>query len=290
MFVHNGIALIETVDVISPVVDDPFTFGAISATNALSDVYAMGGRPLTALAIAGYPPCSCEPAILREILRGASHALQRAKAVLVGGHSFDDDEIKFGLAVTGTGSPNHILRATGALPGHLLVLTKPLGIGIITTALKGGRADEKAVQEAIRWMLTSNDVPSACALQGAASACTDVTGFGLLGHAYTMVRNTSVSFEIRAQAVPVLDAAWKLMDKGLVPEGAYKNRAYLKNRLRFSADLSEEMELMLCDPQTSGGLLLSLPEDSLRFLHNAGVFHTAIGRVLAGSGDIRIIR
>ncbi len=286
---HNGIALIETVDVIAPVVNDPFTFGAISTANALSDVYAMGGTPLTALAIAGYPACSCEPQILREILRGAAATLKEAGALLVGGHSFDDSEIKFGLAVTGTGDPRQILRVGGAQPGDTLILTKPIGIGIITTALKGGKAPSDAVQEAVRWMLTLNAQASACALRSHASACTDVTGFGLLGHANTMVRRSATDFVIHAGKVPVLPGAWQLLDGGMVAEGAYKNLNYLKPQVFFADSISEEMKLMLTDPQTSGGLLISVNEVALPLFRNAGIFHEVVGSVVEGTGKIKVL-
>ncbi len=270
-------------------VDDPFTFGAISAANAISDVYAMGGKPLTALAIAGYPACSCEPQILREILRGATATLKQAGALLIGGHSFDDSEIKFGLAVTGTGDPGQILRVGGAQPGDTLILTKPIGIGIITTALKGGKAPSDAVQEAVRWMLTLNAEASACALRAHVSACTDVTGFGLLGHANTMVRHAATDFVIHAGKVPVLPAAWQLLDGGMVAEGAYKNLNYLAPRVFFADGISDEMKLMLCDPQTSGGLLIAVPETAMSLFQNAGIFHEAIGSVVDGTGIIKVV-
>ncbi|KAF0185643.1 MAG: Selenophosphate synthase SelD [Nitrospirae bacterium] len=270
-------------------VDDPFTFGAISAANAVSDVYAMGGKPLTALAIAGYPACSCEPQILREILRGATATLKEADALLVGGHSFDDSEIKFGLAVTGTGDPEQILRVRGARPGDILILTKPLGIGIITTALKGGKAQPAHVEEAVRWMLTLNRRASECALQAHASACTDVTGFGLLGHAHTMVRKSSVDFVICADSVPVIPAAWMLIDGGMVAEGAYKNLSYLASKTSFAEAIADEMKLMLADPQTSGGLLIAASETALPLFVAAGVFHAVIGSVTEGTGRIRVI-
>lgn len=285
---HENVALIETVDVIAPVVDDPFTFGAIAAANAMSDVYAMGGKPLTALAIAGYPACSCEPRILREILRGTSAALKEAGAVLVGGHSFDDSEIKFGLAVTGVGDPEQILQVSGAHPGDVLILTKPIGIGVITTALKGGKTRPEDIEDAVRWMLTLNRAASQCALQAHAAACTDVTGFGLLGHAYTMVRKTAVDFMISADKVPIMPAAWKLLDGGMVAEGAYKNLSYLSSKIAFADNIPDEMRLMLADPQTSGGLLIAAPEPAQQLFENAGVFHAVIGTVTQGTGTIHV--
>lgn len=288
MFVRNGIALIETVDVIAPVVDDPYTFGAISATNAISDVFAMGGSPITALAVAGFPLCSCSPSILTDSIRGAADTLREAGAVLTGGHSFDNAEIKFGLAVTGIGNADRILQVSGAQPGNLLVLTKPIGIGMITTALKGGKARPEEIDEAVRWMLTLNREASEQALAVRATACTDVTGFGLLGHAHTMARRQPIDFEILAGTVPVLPAAWRCLDAGMSPEGAYKNLEYLKSRVDFDATLSDEMKLMLADPQTSGGLLIALPEEGLPSLQQSGISHAVIGKVVAGSGRIRV--
>lgn len=288
MYVQNGIVLIETVDVIGPVVDDPFTFGAISAANAISDVYAMGGTPVSALAIAGFPLCSCAPSLLTEILRGAADTLHRAGAVLLGGHSFDDAEIKFGLAVTGTGSKDRILKVSGAQPGDLLVLTKPIGIGMITTALKGGKARQEEIDEAARWMLTLNREASAQALAAGAHACTDVTGFGLLGHAHTMVRNQHVDFVINADTVPVLPAAWRCMHEGMAPEGAYKNLEFLAPRVDFSPSISDDMKLMLADPQTSGGLLMAVPESGYDSIGQSAGFHTIIGRVTSGGGRLLV--
>lgn len=288
MFVQNGIALIETVDVIAPVVDDPFTFGAISAANAISDVYAMGGTPVTALAIAGFPLCSCAPSLLTEIIRGAADTLQKAGAVLIGGHSFDDAEIKFGLSVTGVGDKERILKVSGAKPGDLLVLTKPIGIGMITTALKGGKAQQDEIDEAIRWMLLLNRDASAQALAAGATACTDVTGFGLLGHAHTMVRNQLIDFEIQANAVPVLPAAWRCLNDGMAPEGAYKNLSYLTSRVDFGTGISEELKLMFADPQTSGGLLIAMPKAGYQAFQSTAGFHAVIGRVVTGNGRIRV--
>lgn len=288
MFVQNGIALIETVDVIAPVVDDPFTFGAISAANAVSDVYAMGGSPVTALAIAGFPLCSCAPSLLTDIIRGAAETLRKAGAVLIGGHSFDDAEIKFGLSVTGVGDKDRIMKVSGAQAGDILVLTKPVGIGMITTALKGGKAQQDEIEEAIRWMLLLNRDASVNALASGATACTDVTGFGLLGHAHTMARKQPVDFVIQAKSVPVLPAAWRCLNAGMAPEGAYKNLSYLASRVDFGADVPEEVKLMLADPQTSGGLLIALPEARYQSFQRMAGFHAVIGRVATGHGRIKV--
>ena len=279
-------AVVETVDVITPVVNDPFTFGAISANNSISDVYAMGGRPITALAIAGFSSCDYETAVLNEILRGALHTLGRAGARLIGGHSFDDPELKFGLSVTGIVDRNKILKVSGAAEGDVIILTKPLGVGILTTALKGGKLTDEAMGQAIEWMLTLNDKASFIASSLGATACTDITGFGLLGHAYNMVRNAAVDFVIENSRIPVLELVMEMMDKYMVPEGAYKNLQYTEDKVVFSSGVSDESKLLLSDPQTSGGLLFTLGEDRIKALKGSSLFFSVIGRVEKGSGSI----
>jgi len=279
-------AVVETVDVITPVVNDPFTFGAISANNSISDVYAMGGRPVTALAIAGFPSCDYETVVLKEILRGAVHTLGRAGARLIGGHSFDDPELKFGLSVTGIVDRNKILKVSGAAEGDVVILTKPLGVGILTTALKGGKLTDEAMGPAIEWMLALNDKASFIASSTGATACTDVTGFGLLGHAYNMVRNAAVDFILENSRVPVLEHVLEMIDRGMVPEGAYKNLQYSEGKVVFSSGVSEESKLLLSDPQTSGGLLFTLGEDRIKAFEGSSLFFSVIGRVEKGSGCI----
>ncbi len=257
-------AFVETVDVITPVVNDPFTFGAISANNSISDVYAMGGRPVTAMAIAGFSLCDYETVVLKEILRGALYTLGRAGARLIGGHSFDDPELKFGLSVTGIVDRKKILRMSGAAEGDVIILTKPLGVGILATALKGGKLTDEAMGSAIEWMLTLNDNASFLASSAGATACTDVTGFGLLGHAYNMVRNAAVDFVIESSRVPVLEHVLEMIDRGMVPEGAYKNLQYSEGKVVFSSSVSDESKLLLSDPKTSGGILFTLGEDHIK--------------------------
>ena len=281
-------AVVETVDVITPVVNDPFTFGAISATNSMSDVYAMGGRPLTALAVAGFPSCDYGPAVLKEILKGAVSALKRAGAVLIGGHSFDDNEIKFGLSVTGIVNKDTILRVGGAVEGDVLILTKPLGIGILTTALKGGKLSDADILPAVKWMMTLNEEASMIAVDAGANACTDVTGFGLLGHALNMVAGTDLDFIIHNDRIPVLDRVREMIDAGMVPEGAYHNLRYLDGKVEFPAGLSEEHKLLLSDPQTSGGLLIAVKREGLSIFEKSSVFFSVIGKVVKGSGKIRV--
>ncbi|MBF0558985.1 MAG: selenide, water dikinase SelD [Nitrospirae bacterium] len=279
-------AIVETVDVITPVVNDPFTFGAVSAANSVSDVYAMGGIPVTALAIAGFSSCDYEPVVLKEILSGAVHTLDKAGARLIGGHSFDDPELKFGLSVMGTVDKNRILRVSGAIDGDVVILTKPLGVGILSTALKGGKLSDEDMRRAIEWMLMLNDKASSAASSAGASACTDVSGFGLLGHAYNMVRNAAVDFVIDSARVPVMEHVFDMIDRGMVPEGAYRNLKFNEAHASFSQDVGDERKLLLSDPQTSGGLLITLREDKIKVFEDSSLFYAVIGSVQRGSGRI----
>ncbi len=276
----------ETVDVITPVVNDPFTFGAISATNSLSDIYAMGGIPVSALAIAGFSSCDYEPAVLKEIIRGALHTLKRAEAFLIGGHCFEDEELKFGLSVTGIINKDRILKVKGASEGDVIIITKPLGIGILTTALKGGKVNEEEIASAINWMLTLNNRASEVALKAEATACTDITGFGLLGHAYNMVKDSSVDFIIDAKKVPIFDRVNDMVNSGMIPEGSYNNLRFLEGRVDFSTHISEDTKLILSDPQTSGGLLITLNKEMIKIFEDSSIFFSIIGRVERGSGKI----
>jgi selenide,water dikinase len=282
----DSTAIVETVDVITPVVNDPFTFGAISANNSLSDVYAMGGKPVSALAIAGFSSCDYEPVVLKEILRGAVNSLNRAGAVLIGGHSFEDAELKFGLSVTGVIDKNKILRVSGAEDGDFIVITKPIGIGILATALKGGKITDDDMKTAVGWMLTLNDKASELALKADATSCTDVTGFGLLGHAYNMVKDSSTDFEIKEDSIPVLENVHEMINAGMVPEGAYNNLRFLGGKVEFSPHITEEGRLLLADPQTSGGLLITLKKENVEAFEESGIFFSVIGRVVKGSGKI----
>lgn len=286
VYLLNGNALVETVDIITPVVNDPFTFGAVSAVNSLSDVYAMGGKPLTALALAGFPSCDYEPFVFKEILRGALHTLKRSGTALMGGHTFDDAELKFGLSVTGIVEKDKILRVSGAEMGNVIILTKPIGIGILTTALKGGKLSDDELAPAVDWMLTLNDKASYLALEAGATACTDVTGFGLLGHANNMIKGSDTDFILEMAKIPVLEHAARMIDAGMTPEGAYHNRRFLDGKVEFAQAISEEDLLLLCDPQTSGGLLIALGEDMLNLFADSSVFYSVIGRVTKGSGRI----
>lgn len=281
-------AIVETVDIITPIVNDPYTFGRISAVNSLSDIYAMGGTPLTALAILGYSSCDYEPVVIKEILRGATDTLSDAGVALMGGHSFEDTEIKFGLSVTGIIRPENILRVSGAMHGDRIILTKPLGIGIITTALKAGKVSEEAISEAIGWMLRTNREASEIAIKASATSLTDVTGFGLLGHASNMVRNSKVDFIVDMNKIPLLKGVMEFISSGIIPEGAYNNLRFLEGKVDFDPSINEDMRLLLSDPQTSGGLLMTVPMNKARILEDSEIDYWVIGEVREGNGRIRV--
>ena len=288
-------ALVQTVDFFTPIVDDPFVYGEIAAANALSDVYAMGGRPLTALAIAGFPK-ELAPSVLKAIFAGGLETLQRAGVALLGGHTVQDREIKFGYAVTGEVSPNRIWTNAGARPGDILFLTKPLGTGIIATALKSDRAPESAVAAAVESMRTLNR--DACdALQtlshDAVHACTDVTGFGLIGHASEVAVASGVTIDIDASSVPLLDRVLDLVE-GNIPGGGRTNAEHFGVDLRLESVLDRRLVAVLHDPQTSGGLLIAVAEGSVASAESAlrarGVALHRIGRVTANAGCRVILR
>ncbi len=284
--IGESLALVETTDIITPLVDDPFTFGRIAAANALSDVYAMGGKPVTAMNLAFFPACSLPTAVLAAILAGGADALKEAGACLVGGHTVEDDELKFGMAVTGLIDPSRIVRNCTARPGDILVLTKPLGTGIVSTAIKAEMIDDALATEATGWMTTLN--AKACELMVAcdATAATDVTGFGFIGHACEMALGARVTFRIELARVPVMAGVPALIHDGMVPAGCYRNRHHYESHVTGSGG---EALLPLFDPQTSGGLLISFAPDNAReFLARAGqsgLFAVAIGEVEAVGGS-----
>lgn len=288
------LALVETVDVITPLVDDPFTFGRIAVANALSDVYAMGGVPVTALNLAFFPVCSLPMGILSDILSGGQAMLDAAGVCLTGGHTVEDNELKYGLSVTGTVHPDRIVRNSTARPGDQLFLTKPLGFGIISTAIKAGMVKEEIVAEAIRWMTTLNDRAAQLMLECGATACTDITGFGLIGHACEMARGAGVTIRLTVDAIPVIEGVHGLVNDGLVPAGCYRNRDYFSSAVRFNSpfNILHSHILPLFDPQTSGGLLIAFPcEHAGQFLLEAeerGVFASRIGEVLE-AGEYSIV-
>ena len=289
----DDLAIIQTLDFFTPVVDDPYIFGQIAVANSLSDVYAMGGRPLTAMNIVCFPIQTMDISILREILLGGIEKMKEAEVLLVGGHSVDDQELKYGLSVTGTIHPQKILRKEGSRPGDKLVLTKPLGTGIINTAIKAGLAGKDATDRVIRSMTSLNKKASEIMVEIGARACTDVTGFGLLGHACEMVEGTDVGIRIYANAVPVFPEAKDLAAIGMVPGGLYRNRDFRKNMVKFTPEVDEITADILFDPQTSGGLLISVPDgkiqEMMEKLHREGVLDASvIGEIIDRPGKIEV--
>lgn len=258
LYVSDELALVQTVDFFAPIVDDPFGFGQIAAANALSDVYAMGGQPLSALNIVGFPAGSLPLEVLTEILRGGQEKVHEAGAVLLGGHSVVDEEIKYGLAVTGRVHPKRLLTNATARVGDRLILTKPIGSGILATALKRGWLDHDSQRRLVAVMSTLNRDASGAALELQASAATDVTGFGLLGHASHVARGSGVTLRFRIADIPLLPGARELWARGARPGGAERNLEFVLPQTEWSA-LGDEERGLLVDPQTSGGLLVAVP-------------------------------
>jgi len=286
-------ALVLTVDVLTPIADDPYVFGQIAAANSLSDVYAMGGLPLAALCIVTFPVGEIEHETVRGILEGVWDKVREAGAVVAGGHTLKDTEVKCGLSVTGILHPDRVVKNAGARPGDVLVLTKPLGSGIITTALRGDLAPAPAVAEANRVMCELNRTAAEVMCEVGVSAATDVTGFGLLGHAWEMAQAGGVDLVIEAERVPLIPGARELAAQQLFPQGSLKNYEFIKPRAGFDPSTSEELLLLLCDAQTSGGLLIAVPaeksDELLARMAEVGATEArAIGHVEAGAGRIAV--
>jgi selenide,water dikinase len=276
----DDIALVQTIDFFTPIVDDPFEFGQIAAANALSDVYAMGGKPLTAMNVVAFPIKKMGQDILKEILKGGYSKIQEAGALLVGGHSIDDSDIKYGLSVTGIVHPKRILTNAHARPGDRLVLTKPLGTGIIATALKGGKASQEALAKITESMTTLNRVASELTVETGVNACTDITGFGFLGHALEMAMASDVGIAIHWQSVPFFPEAEEYASMGMVPGGTGRNREFASCRVELAGTIPDTIMDILYDAQTSGGLLISVEGEKaqglLERLHSRGVEHAAM--------------
>lgn len=253
-------ALVQTVDFFTPVADDPFVYGQVAAVNSLNDVYAMGGTPLSALSIVCYPQKG-DWDVFGKILEGGQHAMNADGVVVIGGHSVDDQEMKFGYAVTGIIHPDKVIRNAGAKPGDLLILTKPIGTGAINTAVKHGKASKASMTAATKAMTTSAAAASKAMVSAGANACTDVTGFGLLGHAFEMAKASDITLEIDSVKVPLLPEVLKLIADGMLTRGDKNNRVYVGETVRIDDGVSREMRSALFDPQTAGGLLISIEED-----------------------------
>ena len=275
----DDLAIVQTVDFFTPIVDDPYTFGQIAVANALSDVYAMGGKPLTALNIVCFPSKVLDISVLRDILRGGIDKMREAGVVLVGGHSVEDPELKYGLSVTGTVHPKRVLTKGGARPGDQLILTKPIGTGIISTAVKGGMAGEQVIKAVAQSMAALNKTASEVMLQVGVNACTDITGFGLLGHACEMIQDSRIGLRIHSASVPIFPETIELARMGMIPGGTYRNKEF-RSKMVDSAGIADVMLDILFDPQTSGGLFVSVSADKasllLAKLKEAGVTDAAI--------------
>lgn len=282
---NSETALVQTVDFFTPVADDPSIYGQVAAINSLNDVYAMGGVPLTALSIVCYPQKG-DWDILGEILAGGQSAMNVEGVVVIGGHSVDDKEMKFGYSVTGIVHPDRVITNAGAAAGDVLILTKPIGTGAINTAVKRGVASRETEAAAIRAMTTSAAAASKVMRALGANACTDVTGFGLLGHAYEMAKASNVTLTIDSKAVPLLPDVLELISQGMLTRGDKNNRVYVGEMVRIGTSVSGEMQSALFDPQTAGGLLISVKEqhvsEYLRSIDNSVV----IGRVQGYSGRL----
>jgi selenide, water dikinase len=283
---RRDLAIVNTVDFFTPIVDDPYVFGQIAAANALSDVYAMGGDPITALNIVGFPKDKLDLDVLGEIIKGGAERVRRARAVLIGGHTILDPELKYGMAVTGVVHPNRVWRNVGAKTGDALVLTKALGTGIVTTALKRRRVSSTELRAAVASMVALNDVASRVARDFPVHACSDVTGFGLLGHGTEMAMGSGVSLVFEAGKLPLLPGAVRLAEEGLLTGGCKRNRAYLSDKVSISPSVGAGLEEVAFDPQTSGGLLIAVPAKAadrlVKKLRAAGVAAaTIVGRVQA---------
>ena len=292
--ISEELALVQTVDFITPIVDDPFLFGQIAAANSLSDIYAMGGKPINAMNLVGFPRLSLDLSILTQILRGGLEKIHEAGALLLGGHTVEDPELKYGLAATGTVHPKKVLTNRGARVGDVLVLTKALGTGIISTANKAEMAEPGILQGAIDSMVRLNDTAAEVLAEFGPHACTDVTGFGLVGHAAGMARGSGLSIRFFHSRIPVLEGAREYAAKGLVPGGAYCNQRFWEAETSISGNVPDLEKIVLFDPQTSGGLLIALPESEgeklLKKLQEKGINRASlVGEVVPRGKSLIIV-
>jgi selenide,water dikinase len=283
--ISDDLAMIQTVDFFTPIVDDPYWFGQIAAANALSDVYSMGGTPKTAMNLVAFPVKTMALSILRQIIQGGADKLKEAEVVLIGGHSIEDNELKYGLSVTGVIHPERVLAKKNLRPGDSLVLTKPLGTGIVNTAIKADMVSEHLSEKVTRLMATLNRDAARIMADFDISACTDVTGFGLLGHLAEMVNGSGCSARVFSGKVPVIPEAGDFAAMGLIPAGAYKNREFREQMITFAETVSRTLQDLLFDPQTSGGLLISVSDihctDLVSALKEGGIADAAkIGDVV----------
>lgn len=289
--INEDVALIETLDFFTPVVDDPYMFGQIAATNSLSDVYAMGGEPKLAMNIVCFPNC-LDPDVLVEILKGGADKVREAGAILIGGHTVEDDEPKYGLSVSGFVDPEKVITNSNAKPGDVLILTKPLGMGIMVAAIQGGLTSDDQYNDTVKIMSTLNKYAKEAMDDIKVNSLTDVTGFGLLGHALEMAEGSEVTIKLNSQQIPLIDGTLEFAEMGLVPAGAYDNMGYIGDRVIFKNELRESLQDAMFDPQTSGGLLASVPKDQvdklLKSLESTPTTFAVVGEVLE-KGDHSLI-
>lgn len=290
--INDQQAIISTTDFFPPVVDDPYAFGAIAAANALSDVYAMGGTPLMAINLVAYPDGLIEIPMLTEILRGGAEKVREAGAVIAGGHTVTDKEPKYGLAVTGTVHPDEIIPKGGAQVGDVLILTKPMGTGVVTTALKRSMTTDDEVEAATESMLRLNRDAAMAGRKFGAHGMTDITGYGLIGHGMEMARLSGTDFHIQLDAIEWLPGTMKYAEQDVFPGGMWNTREYLQNDVSFPENLADHIKSLLFNPETSGGLLLAIPSEqadaAMKYLLDLGVVAQRLGDVRAGSGRMHV--
>lgn len=266
--ISEELAIIQTVDYFTPIVDDAYSFGQIAAANALSDIYAMGGVPKTAMNLVGFPLKQMEISILRQVIQGGLDKLKEADVVLLGGHSVEDSEMKYGLSVTGFVHPEKVLTKKNLKSGDLLVLTKPLGTGVINTAIKGGMASEAIIKNVTRMMAELNRAAAEVMKQFSVHACTDITGYGLLGHLAEMVEDSGMALRLESRKIPILPEAVDYAGMGMMPAGAFKNKEFRLHMIEFSSEIDPLIQDILFDPQTSGGLLICVKREQADDLVN----------------------
>lgn len=279
---RDDLAVVQTVDFFPPIVDDPYTFGQIAAANSLSDIYAMGGEPTLAMNLICFPTC-LPMDVMAKIMQGGAAKVKEAGAIIAGGHTIEDSEPKYGLCVTGFMHPDHVMENCGCKEGDLLVLTKPIGIGVLTTANKAQLLDENTYDRMVEAMATLNKYGKDVMMEVGANACTDVTGFGLIGHASEMANGSGLTIELDSKNVPIIEAAVEFAKMGIIPSGAYSNMAFVKDDVCFEEDVPQYMQDLLVDPITSGGLLISVPEEKAQELvdklSGVTICNAVVGRV-----------
>lgn len=281
--ITDDIALVQTLDFFTPVVDDPYEYGQIAAANSLSDVYAMGGEPKLALNITCFPE-DLPKDIIKNILKGGHDKVREANAMIIGGHTVEDKEPKYGLSVTGFIHPKDVVTNCNAKPGDALILTKPLGLGILNTGIKAGIVSEEGYKTAVHVMTELNKFSKDAMMKVGVNSCTDITGFGLLGHAFEMAQGSNVTIKFNSGSIPIIEEALSLAKMGIIPGGAYKNMEYIKDFVKISESVPQEIADCIFDPQTSGGLLISLEKEKsellLNELKNSSTPYAVIGEVL----------